>query len=122
MIDSSAQHPSDRYPPDASGGGDGGGDGLDGGMLWHVPPGQSAGLMAAYREAVRQAAELAAGFDRAGLAGEMVAVTAGIDPAGAPMVTAVLTWAGARRLAALLAAGNPPPGLALYKGRPPWAA
>lgn len=118
MIDSSAQHPSGQYPPDASDAG----DGADGGMFWRVPPGQSAGLVAAYREAVRQAGELAAGFDRAGLAGELVAVTAGVDPAGAPMVSVVLTWAGARRLAALLAAGNPPAGLLLHQGRPPWAA
>lgn len=110
MHDESAQHsPAAEAGPDA-------------GMPWYVASGQSAGLVAAYRQAVRQAAELAAAFGRAGLAGELVAVTAGVDAAGGPMVSAVLTWAGARRLAALLAAGNPPPGLVLSEGRPPWAA
>lgn len=113
MSDGGAQH-----PPDASSAG----DGLNGGMFWYVAPGQSAELVAAYREAVRQAGELAAAFGRAGLAGELVAVTAGVDAAGAPMVSAVLTWAGARRLAALLAAGDLPPELVPRQGRPPWAA
>jgi hypothetical protein len=66
-------------------------------------------LVAAYRVAVRQAGELAAALDRAGLGSEVLAVTSGLDDRGEPVVTGTLTLAGARRLAALLAAGPPPP-------------
>lgn len=93
------------------------------GMFWRVPPGQTAVLVAAYRSAVRQADELVAALATAGLADQVVSVTAGLDAAGEPLVCGVVTLAGARRLAEFLAAGGPPPpGLQLRDGRPPWAA
>lgn len=93
------------------------------GMFWRVPRGRSAAaLVAGYRSARRQAEELAAALAVAGLADQVVAVTAGLDAAGEPVVCGVITLAGARRLAEFLAAGGPPPpGLQLRDG-PPWAA
>jgi hypothetical protein len=79
-------------------------------------------LVAAYREAAGQAAALVAAFRVAGLSAELVSVTAGLDPAGRPLVRGVLTLTGARRLAELLATGNPPPGLPVAQEPPSWAA
>lgn len=90
--------------------------------IWAVGRDEVASVVAAYREAVRQAEELAAALDRAGLGGEVVALTAELDDRGEPLVRGVLTLAGARRLAALLDAGPPPPGLPVRHGPPPWAA
>lgn len=106
------RHDPDRHEPDG-----------EGGMFWRVPRGRSAAaLVAAYRSAQRQADELAAALATAGLADQVVAVTAGLDAAGEPLVCGVITLAGARRLAEFLAAGGPPPpGLQLRHG-PPWAA
>jgi hypothetical protein len=87
-----------------------------------VGRGEVGRLVAAYRVAVRQAGELAAALDRAGLGGEVLAVTAGLDDRGEPLVSGTLTLAGARRLADLLAAGPPPPGLPVADRPPPWAA
>lgn len=89
---------------------------------WAVAPGEAARLVAAYRDAAGQAAALAEAFDRAGIGAELVAVTAGLDPAGRPLVRGTVTLAGARRLAELLATGNPPPGLPVAEQPPSWAA
>lgn len=94
----------------------------DGGMFWQVPAGQPAVLIGAYRSAVRQAEELSAALAAAGLADQVVAVTAGLDAAGEPLVCGVITFSGVRKLAALLAAGEVPHALALHEGVPPWAA
>lgn len=88
-----------------------------------VRPRQVRALLAAYREAARQAEALAAAFASVGLADEVVEVSAGVDGAGRPLVRAVLTVAGACRLAAYLEGGGvPPPGLRMHAGLPPWAA
>lgn len=93
------------------------------GMVWQAGPEEAAGLLAVYRSAVRQAEELAVALDTAGLADEVITVTARISVTGEPLVCGVITLAGARRLAGFLAAGGPPPpGLQLHPGRPPWAA
>ena len=79
--------------------------GEDAGMFWRVTPGGAAELVAAYRAAVRQADDLAAALAAAGLT-DQVTVTAGLDPAGQPLVCGTITLAGARRLAEFLAAGG----------------
>lgn len=101
---------------------DGAADEWTGGVFWSVHGGGSRALLTAYRSAVRQAEELSAALTVAGLGGEVLAVTAGLDAAGRPLVRGVLTLAGARRLGDYLAAGGPPPGLSVRRGRPPWAA
>ena len=97
------------------------GDG-EGGMFWRVTPGDAPALAAAYRSAVRQAGALSAALAAAGLADQVIAVTAGLDARGEPLVCGVITFTGARRLADLLASGAPPAGVELYDGMPFWAA
>lgn len=93
------------------------------GMVWQAAPEEAAGLLAGYRSAVRQAEELAVALDTAGLADEVITVTARISVTGKPLVCGVITLTGARRLAEFLAAGGPPPpGLQLNPDRPQWAA
>jgi len=108
-------HPHGHHPHDHE-------PGAESGMFWRVTPGGAAELVAAYRAAVREADDLAAALAAAGL-GDQVTVTAGLDPAGQPLVCGTITLTGARRLAEFLAAGGPlPPGLPVHDHLPPWAA
>lgn len=90
---------------------------------WAVGPEEAGRLLAAYRTALAQAKALTAACAQAGCARELLSVTANLDAAGRPQVRAVITFTGARRLAAYLEdGGSLPAGLATHDGYPPWAA
>ena len=117
---STGPHPGDPDRPDA---GAYDAEAAAGEAFAAVRPQEVRALLAAYREAARQAGDLAGALASVGLAGEVLEVSAGVSVDGRPLVRAVLTVAGALRLAAFLdAGGTPPPGLRMHAGPPPWAA
>lgn len=90
---------------------------------WAAGPEEARRLLAAYRTALAQTEALTAACARAGCARELLSVTADLDAAGRPQVRAVITFTGARRLAAYLEDGGTlPAGISTYDGYPPWAA
>lgn len=79
-------------------------------VLWAVAPGQAAGLVAAYQEAVGMAASLRGVLAASGLGPDVVSVAATVTDAGAAVVRVDLSTVGAVRLVASLdAEGRPPP-------------
>ncbi|MCI0689400.1 MAG: hypothetical protein L0Y54_19515, partial [Sporichthyaceae bacterium] len=71
-------------------------------LLQIVPAEQVPALMAAYRQACDDAAEMREVVTGTGLADELVAVVASLDAAGEPRVCVLLTRDGGQRLIALL--------------------
>src|SRR5262249_32099527 len=71
------------------------------GEVWpgQVRPGESAGLVAAYREAVAIAAQVRAALDRAGISATDAVVVPSLTDAGRPVAWLTLTPRGRRRLA-----------------------